>query len=466
VRRHHFERAARLDAVLSLARAAVTMGLLMSARDRSATHERSVASEDPGQRSWAVGMTGPEAVVQASALFGSVLQALFERGYSRKLEFEADETGERLAARAGYAPQAGASLLQTLRNRSYEGHRYSYWRTHPYFDERVSRARSRAARHKAATAVADDAAYRERTALFFASAAQRMRDDGQALYLYRRALQCEPRGPASYAAALELARFKRQRQGRDPVLRRPYAELIAAYDALIERAEREDPAWRDLPVAREERAALEHEREEAHPDYLAAVERRDVPTEILERFAQNFPADPRRAEIIYRLAVHHEMAGKPARALEHLSTLIAEGGAWADSAVTVVLRTLPQVDEMTDCCRWLSDSLAAGPDSVRARIAEAAGARVEALIAADFTLEAGSRFLAACPDSPWSGAVREKVAARAEAEYRNGRVQEGMHRYQEALDSYYAVLAYAPDSSNASEAQAAIDRIHRAAADD
>jgi len=45
-------------------------------------------------------------------------------------------------------------------------------------------------------------------------------------------------------------------------------------------------------------------------------------------------------------------------------------------------------------------------------------------------------------------------------------VHEGLHQYQEALDAYYEVLAYAPESTSAAEAQAAIDRIHRGTIED
>jgi predicted Zn-dependent protease len=460
VRQRHFERAARLNAVLSLAQAAVTMGVLMSARNGGSTQRASV-SEDPGLRNnWAVGMTGTEAVVQASALFGSVLQALFERGYSRSLELEADEAGERLAVRAGYTSEAGVGLLTKLRARSFEGRRYSYWRTHPFFDERVARARARAARHTTLQAAGDDTAFRERIAVFFASSAGLVHEEDQALFLYRRALQCEPRRLASQMAALQLVRFKRQRDEREMALRHGYGGLIASYDSLIARAERDDPQWAQLPSAREERDALDRERADEHGAYLTAIAHRDVPTDVLEHFIENFPADSLRVEASYRLGVHYALAEKPSEAVARLVPLAEGGGAWADSALAALLRTIPALKEMTDCCRLVGDSTAT--DSARVKLAAVASRRLDELTDADLSLEQGSRFLAACPESPWTPRVREKMAAKAAEAYRNGRVQEGMHRYQEALDAYYSVLAYAPDTSSAADAQEAIDRLHRA----
>jgi len=466
VRQHHFERAARLGAIMSLARAAVTMGLLMSSRDRQLSTERAEVSPDPGLRSWAYGMTGSEALLQASALFGSVLQALFERGYSRGLEFEADETGARLAARAGFDPDAGVTLLEKLHARSYEGHRYSYWRTHPYFAERVRRARVRSAHQRASAKVPDDSAYRERTALFFASAAQRLHEEDQALFLYRRALACEPQRLASHATALALARFKSRREANQPPLRRAYGSLVAAYDSLIAIAERDDPAWSELPAAREERRQLQRERDDEHSAYLKAIAQRDAPTEILEHFVENYPDDARYDEASYALGVHEALTGKAPAAVERLLGLAAEGGAWADSARLGLLQAIPELKEMAPCCRLLDDSLRVGADSLGVRIRAAARQRMDDLVEADFSLEEGSRFLATCPDSPWTARVREKLASKAETAYRNGRVHEGLHQYQEALDAYYEVLAYAPESTSAAEAQAAIDRIHRGTIED
>jgi predicted Zn-dependent protease len=466
VRQRHFQRAARLDAIMSLARAAVTMGLLMSSHDRQLSTERAAVSEDPGLRSWSVGLTGSEALLQASALFGSVLQALFERGYSRGLELEADETGARLAARAGYDPEAGVTLLEKLHARSYEGRRYSYWRTHPYFDDRVRRARGRGANQRAATKVPDDSAYREHTALFFASSAQQVRDEDQAFFLYGRALACEPERLASHATALELARFKRTREANQPPLRRAYGSLIAAYDSLITVAERSDSTWSELAAARDERATLLRERDEEHPAYLKAIAQQDVPTEILEHFVENYPDDPQREEAAYELGVHQALTGKAPVAVERLLGLVAGGGAWADSARIGLLLAIPELKEMGPCCQLLQDSLRTGTDSLGVRIRIAARQRMDELVEADFSLEQGSRFLAACPDSPWSAKAREKLAVKADAAYRNGRVHEGLHQYQEALDSYYEVLAYAPKSSSATDAQAAIERIHRGTIED
>ena len=55
----------------------------------------------------------------------------------------------------------------------------------------------------------------------------------------------------------------------------------------------------------------------------------------------------------------------------------------------------------------------------------------------------------------------EQVWRRAGELLESGRVQEGLHRYQEALNSYFAVLALAADSPAAGKAESGIERIHR-----
>lgn len=67
--RHH-ARAARVNTVLSVARTALLIGVLMGARDDGRSTERAEVSDDPGRRDWAVGLTGKEALIQASSIFG------------------------------------------------------------------------------------------------------------------------------------------------------------------------------------------------------------------------------------------------------------------------------------------------------------------------------------------------------------------------------------------------------------
>jgi len=460
---NHHARASRVNAIASLARTALMIGILLGASDGGWGTERVAVSDDPGRRDYEVGMTGSQALLQASSLFGGVLQALLERGYSRQYEFEADEQGCRLAVRAGYEAEAGVALLQRLHERSYEGNRFSYWRTHPYFEDRLARARVRAMRSPEPASPPENASYRQRHALFFASAAERLEDEELALLLFRRALRCEPDAFTSLTAQRELVRFRQRREERQHPIERRYGELLASYDRLIAQAEAEDPDWEALAAVRQERTSLAVQRDALLADYLTALDSADAPTRLLERFVENYPDHARVPGVRHRLGLHALLADRPEAAVDHFRGLLAasDGAAWSDSALAGLQAAVPRINDLTFCYRLSEEFGREAPDAARAQIGRAAQQRLDALVRADLSLEQGGRFLRAYPHTPWSSRVRRKIAAQADETYRYGRVQEGMERYQEALDAYFEVVAFAPDTPAASQAENGIDRINR-----
>ncbi len=458
VHMRHFARSSRLSSLLSVLQTALMVGVLVAAPNTPSAYQRVEVSDDPGLNEWSVGMGGKEALLQGTTILGSVFRALFERGYSRKLEFEADDVGSRLAVKAGFAPEGGPGLMQRLHERSYEGNRFSYWRTHPFFGDRISRARIRMAHLHPPEQPPDDTTYRQSMALFLASAADNVTRPPEALYLYRCALQVQPGTRASLSSALEMVRFKSAREERKHSVLRTYGPIIAEYDTLLARAAHEDPTWSDLAEAEAERFALEERRRELEPEHLRILEGTDAATDFLERFLLNYPDHPRAAEMTCRLGLHYLLSERPGDAISVLEPLADDAGAgmWADSARVVLLRSIEQVEDLVICYELLERS-GAEESEVRA----AALARMEHLVAADVDLDRGGRFLQAYPQTPWNQRVREEVWREARSTYENGRVLEGLHRRQEALDAYFVILALAPDSPAADQAEASIDRIHR-----
>ncbi|MFH1143267.1 MAG: M48 family metalloprotease [Candidatus Eisenbacteria bacterium] len=460
VRQRHFDRASRLNSVLSLARAALMVGVMLGVQESGPSVQRVTTSDDPGVRDWSVGMSGKEALLQASSIFGGVLHALFERGYSRKLEFEADEYGDRLATAAGFDPDGGPGLLRTLHERSYETHQFSYWRTHPYFSERVARSEKRAKHLSPADDPPSDLTYRQQQALFFASAAEKVHDEDQALFLFQCALRCEPTALGSLSSALELARFKRERERREHPLLRRYGPLIDSYDRIIADAEETQPDWAELPEVSAERKTLIEERDGLLPSQMEVIEGEAPPTDFLERFVENYPDHAQVPEMAHRLGMQYYLGGHPEKAVERLGQSLhdAAGTAWADSALAGMLKAIPEVEDMV-ACYSLFEKHEGREGLGHAEIAGAARARMDELVQGDFTLEQGGTFLSSWPESPWSTEVGRKVGEKADQAYLNGRVHEGLQRYQEALDSYYSVLTLAPDSDAAGRAEEAIGRI-------
>ena len=455
VDREHFTRAMKVNTILSVLQTALMAGILFGIPGAYGNQQVEVA-DDPGQKTWSVGMSGKGALLQGSSLFGGVVRALFERGYSRKLEFEADDMGSRLAQMAGFDPAGGPGLLARLGEHSYEGYGYSYWRTHPFFEDRIARAYARADRQTQAREIPDDTAYRQDLALQTLKALDRVPNEHQARYLSRAALQAEPDRIVSLPLAFEMVRFKDTLEQREHPLKRRYGSILAGYDSLLAHANRAAPGWPDLKAAERARHALADDIAGLLDDYTEVLGADDSSTDFLQGFLSNYPTHERAPEATCLLALHYQLSQRPAHSIEVLDTFLTDQGEgiWADSARTILAAAISELEDLTACADLIEAPLLTTPALIAA-----AHARMDSLIAEDIPLKMGSEFLRGHPDGPWSAQVRAKLWNRANELHEDGRIQEGLHRYQDALNAYFAILALAPDSPAADLADGSIRRI-------
>lgn len=89
----------------------------------------------------ASGAADPRAKAGMDVALASILTA-----YSQEDELEADRLGTRYLKRAGLNPQAAISFLTKLRDHTYKqpSRPFSYFRTHPYFADRIRTVRQEA----------------------------------------------------------------------------------------------------------------------------------------------------------------------------------------------------------------------------------------------------------------------------------------------------------------------------------
>jgi predicted Zn-dependent protease len=466
VRKNHHARASRLNTLISLMQTALMVGLMMGSSGSGYGGTRVDVNDDPGLNQWSVGVTGRDALIQGTSMLGGIMQALFDKGYSRKLEFEADEGGNYLAIKAGYSPAGGPAMLGKLQERSYEGQRYGYWRTHPYFNDRLARARARVPRLNTAINVPDDTAYRQQISLYFAAAADKVHNERQALYLYRCAIQAEPERITSLQTALEIVRFKAKREDRKHPLFRLYGPLVADFDSLIVYAGELDPGWLGIVAAQNERDQIESQRAGLLIDYEELLDAEEYATGILHRFVTNYPEHPRHEEMTCLLGSNYYLAERPEIAVELLGDFLETKPqpVWADSARHVLIETIADLDDPTICYRFISEH-GANPegesDEESTRLVAAARERMDWLADSKLSMKVGGAFLQTYPNTEWSDQIRDKVSFDAHKEFENGRVQEGLHNYQLALNIYFTILALAPDSPSTPQATAGIERLRR-----
>jgi predicted Zn-dependent protease len=459
VTRAHFSRQGRLDGLLSLLQTAMMVAVVMAGSNNAGRSAPVI--EDPG--SYGYPQSSSDAALTGTAVFGSVFHELLLRGYGRKLEMEADEDGRRMAALAGYPREAGASLLSKLHDRIFENREFGYWRTHPYFADRVSAARAVAPGSDYPAGRTEVLTYRRGIQEQLAGAASSFRSEELGDYLYELALRAGPAGASNIAVHLQLLEFKKSRMDRrDPLLRR-YGPLVADYDSLLIEADRTETEDVLRDRIRAERDSLETRRQEMLPRYLDAVEGPNSSTQIMELFLRNYPSHPIADATRLRIARSYRLSARFDLAAEKLGDLLArkardaKPSSRSDSteaarARVELLRSLPQVEDPQVCQKIY--------DTVRdEEIRKSTESRL-AMIADSLTsLEKVGRFVQAYPRSPAAERFRDRLSKLADIEFKQGRLHESLGDEQAALGVYNRLAILAPQTSAAGEARRGIVRI-------
>jgi predicted Zn-dependent protease len=451
VRNRHSSRMGTWSAVSSLLHTALLIGLAVGAGAAGGGQTHTV-DEYGIER---VSLDGSTAVFQGASVFGSVFRELFLRGFSRKLETEADDDGYRLATRAGYAPLGGVELLETLHQRIYEDASYGYWRTHPYFVERVAAARARAGKRVPGPDSTKVAEYRLRAQATLVAEARR-HEGAAADVIYRSALRAGPEKAGTSKIELELARLRAAREREKPVLARELGPIVTAADTAIARLERSGAPASDLEPLIAERDRLQSELDE---QMAGAVKVIDTPgaasNATLETFLTNYPRHPRAPEVQLALARRHLRAEEPEEAIPLLKSML-DNPALPDSLQHAGRAELARAIEATTDLSACYSVVASPPDSILGAQAEA---RMGFLVAEVDSLENGGRFLKRWPNTPYSDSVRERVSKLATDNARFARVYEVGGKPQEALDLYNRVVLLAPGTEAAGVAMRGIERI-------
>jgi predicted Zn-dependent protease len=480
----HFSRAGRLSAATSLLQTAVLVAALLAVpSSTSGGYDR-----DPETGAYRTSLSGKEAAIEGTNIFGSVFRELLLRGYSRGLEMEADEGGRRLAGRAGYPMSGDVELLEELHRRIYEDQEFGYWQTHPYFTDRVERAKAAIDAGGTPPSEQEVNSYREKIQKRLAAIAESIEDEPTAVFLYRAALESGPGGEPSYEVEHKLLQLRAEKlRAKKPVLR-AYGPLVADYDSLLARLDGKRASEEVVRGVRSDRDDLNRERAEIYPDSRKILDRNQAGIQFLELFLENYPEDPQAPAVRYRLAELYRLSDRPdaaALTLAGLSGLVrgnpqspdsvvlppppasrnrgvgvaadpaatdSAARAWQGRSLEALRRVLPEVRELTTSQRIL---LAAGSDSVRSWAAD----RLKAQAAALDSLEVGSRFLQEYPASALSDQVREKLEGMAMQRYYAARLRESMQDFQAALDEYNALILLAPQTKAADMAREGIARI-------
>ncbi len=454
VTERHFARSERLAGLLSLLQTAVLVAAIVAVpQSRSGGYDYDEHSDR-----YRLSASGKDAAIQGTTIFGGLFRELLVRGYGRGLEVEADRIGRRYAGRAGFAMSGGVELMNTLRDRIYEDMEYGYWRTHPFFQERVDKARAASDAGGSPPPDTETRAYRAQIQDRMARLADTILNDDLAIFLYESALRIGPDG--AHAVVVHRQKLERRVEAvrkQADVFRR-LTPIIAEYDSLVARVHEEvrvpEEEVRRLETGRDELIA---ERENLFPKAKERIAQGSASTRILETFLENYPDDPEATELKFVLAEQYALTNRADQAALELDEQLAIWSADEDAplrerAVGMLGTLVPKTEDLTTNQILLERSPS---DSVRSW----AGARLEVLASELDSLEIGSRFLARYPDSEQADTVRERVEELARKQYHKARIQESLGKMQEALDTYHEVLLMASATEAARKSRAGIERI-------
>jgi Zn-dependent protease with chaperone function len=405
---------------------------------------------------------------------GIILSELLLRSYSREFEDEADLAGQRWAAAAGFSPDGAQRLMAVLGSRLPDSKEYGYWRTHPFFDQRVAVAEIRArGLHADAPRPADEfRSWSQRRILDFGAnlkpesprpgrsgpADHRAPPSGEEVELAtvgvrdlveRAALTAWPKGVEAERLRLERIHRARERVLSRVPLGRDYGSLLAAYDREVADVEALDPQSELLASLRAERATLAGEALALLPEARGVWQGGVYETGFLERFVSNWPEAPELPRVALALGEAYSRTGRQADAVAMF--LRAEKGEGdAAAAARRGLRALaPSLDQLTALAELAGQDQ--DPD-----LAAAAAARLAAIAATFSAIESGAAYLERFPDGEHAAAVAGRLNVLADNLYGEVVLYQGVGDHVKAIERIQKILTYAPTSP---AAQKLLDRV-------
>jgi Zn-dependent protease with chaperone function/TolA-binding protein len=468
--REHGLRMQRRATLLNVLSQALTLGVLVAAeqgRDRGG---------DPLDRIDPQSRTGD--MVQGTAAAGMVVSELLLRSYNREFEDEADEEGQRWAAAAGFDPVGTRELFARMRARMPESREYGYWRTHPFFEDRVEAA---AVREKGLVVLEPDSAdtFRARTQaalLAFlkdyrpvppeeAAPVERRPPEGAAELagetplqaadlLKEAALLAWPQGGAADRLRLEELHALRDRERAEPALSQDYGRLIEVYGEHLEEVQELTPESPLVETLEAEIAGFASKRDELYPRAVEVFDAGVYETGFLATFLSNYPEAPQAPAVAFALGEHYSRLGRQSDAVGQYLRSWQEApespaGHRALAGLRRLAPTLLQLGAL--------QQLAAQEDDPA--LAETARERLAKLASSYDDLANGAEYLRSYPDGPFAEPVNSRLNDLAHKLYAELVLYQAVGDHVKALERIQKILDHAPLSPAAEQlrARAVID---------
>jgi Zn-dependent protease with chaperone function len=371
---------------------------------------------------------------------GMILSELLLRSYSREYEDEADESGQRWAAAAGFDPDGTQKLMEVLGSRLPSSKEYGYWRTHPFFEQRVTAAKARGSGLRQGD--------EEPTDEFRSWSQQRLLDLGgsaekaspSARLVEAAALTAWPKGPEAERLRLEQVHRERERTLSRLPISRDYGALLSRYDRELAELARIDPRSELAEALRVEREELAREMAGLEPQAREIWKRGVYETGFLECFLSNWPHAPEAPEVALTLGEAYSRTGRQADAVAMYLRAVGSGaGEPAERARRGLRNLAPSLDQLTALAE-LSEQVT-DPE-----LADRAAQRLEKVAASYGDLASGAEYLQRFPAGPHVEVVSARQNALADNLYGEVVLYQGVGDHVKAIERIQKILTFAPTS--------------------
>ncbi len=379
-------------------------------------------------------------------VFGSyaaslILGELLMRSYSREFEDEADQDGQRWAAAAGFAPDGAAKLMDLLGSRLPESKDYGYWRTHPFFTERIgaAQARGRDLARGTEKPTAEFRGWTQGKVLDLGADQPPTTDAGK--LIQRVALAAWPRG-----AEADRLRIERIHRIRDAALdqnaeSRDYGSLLQDYDREIAEVSDLEPTSSLIGTLRGERETLAAACRDLYPKAREIWNGGIYQTAFLEAYLSNWPKSPEVPDVALALGEAYGRTERQTDAVAMFLRAVEAGpGTPAGEKALRGLRNLaPNLDQLTALAEL--SGLEHDPE-----LARLAGERLAALAGSYSDLAAGAAYLQKYPDGEYVEKVNARLNVLAENLYGEVVLYQSVGDHIRAIDRIQKILTSAPAS--------------------
>jgi tetratricopeptide (TPR) repeat protein len=329
--------------------------------------------------------------------------------------------------------------MEKMRTHLPQAREYGYWRTHPFFEDRVQAATAREVELKIQPAESADA-YRTRTqATLLSFLGHEKVDPELATLLKEEALVAWPKGPAADGIRLEQLHHLREVEVAKQPLSRDLTGLLQQYQKHFDQVSALSPDSALLGTLTVEIEEIGKARQEIYPEAAEVVRGGVYQVPFLEIFLSNYPDAPEVSEVSLALATAYSRMGRQSDAVaRYLEVWEQAADSETRERAQVGLKSLAPGLEQLAALEQLT-SMSADPD-----LQTLASERLRRLAPEYKDMANGADYLRRFPQGEQAEIVNHRLNQLADKLYVELILYQSVGDHVKGLERIQKILTYAP----------------------